>query len=401
MNIITETRGNIENWLSRKQRKTYKRMKTDNYRGYLYQVTLPDPKITATVVLRLTDLNMLVLELYSGIRVLNPVLMAPVALYCQQRVKTRFGDVEAEPISGCITYRVETTFRERAVGEATLELYEEEAIRTICAHYQNLKALAEGKLLALEEPVKIAPPADKKEAKKMDKTEAIEAIRTYLESQNHNIKAEKLHMEGDPEGFLCEIRVRSKHFMVNYEISDCGILTLTGRCGTTQIPVKKEYQYAVAEYLNRQNASNLYGNFCMGTEDTGWFYRIDTSLLEEPASERIISNMERILIHSMMECASTVDRLAAGLLISDERSEKELLQHFATMANDFRSDVLGGFPFGEDAEDDEIMETDPDNDWEEEEAKGNDTEDDNLVDDVTMDDWLRQIGLEDPAPEAG
>ena len=132
MNIIAETRENIENWLERKQRKAYKRMKGDNYQAYVYQLTLPDPNMDCAAVIHLTDLNMLVFEMYSGIRVLDPVLMAPVALYCQQRVKTGFGDVIAEELSGCITYRAETVFRENAVSEETLELYEEEAIRTIC-----------------------------------------------------------------------------------------------------------------------------------------------------------------------------------------------------------------------------------------------------------------------------
>lgn len=45
MNIIAETRENIENWLGRKQGKAYKRMKGDNYQGYVYQLTLPDPNM--------------------------------------------------------------------------------------------------------------------------------------------------------------------------------------------------------------------------------------------------------------------------------------------------------------------------------------------------------------------
>lgn len=52
-------------------------MKGDNYQGYVYQLTLPDPNMDCAAVIRLTDLNMLVFEMYSGIRVLDPVLMAP------------------------------------------------------------------------------------------------------------------------------------------------------------------------------------------------------------------------------------------------------------------------------------------------------------------------------------
>lgn len=64
MNIIAETRTNIENWLGRKQKKAYKRMKGDNYHSYVYQLALPDTNTVCTEVFRLTDLNMLVFELY-------------------------------------------------------------------------------------------------------------------------------------------------------------------------------------------------------------------------------------------------------------------------------------------------------------------------------------------------
>ena len=59
MNIITETRKNMENWFGRKQRKAYRRMQGDNYRGYVYQLTLPDTDMECTAIIRLTDLNML------------------------------------------------------------------------------------------------------------------------------------------------------------------------------------------------------------------------------------------------------------------------------------------------------------------------------------------------------
>ena len=390
MNIITETRENMENWFGRKQRKAYRRMQGDNYRGYVYQLTLPDTGMECTAVIRLTDLNMLVYELYSGIRVQDPILMAPVALYCQQ-VKTRFGGMEAEDQSGCIMYCAETVFRESAVSEETLELYEEEAIRTIRSHYENLKALALGKFLSLEEPVEIAYAREKK----VDQAAAAAAIRTYLESEDHNIRAENLNAE-DTNKFVCEIRVGGKHLMVNYSVSDCGILTLTGYYGTAQMPVKKEYRYAVAEYLNRQNSGNLYGMLRVGTENTGWSCSITTSLLDEPVSERVISNMERILIKNMMECATAVERLSAGLLPSDGSQERDLRKHLEMLSGNLLGNVLGNLPFGDDTDDEEeICEAGPDVNAEDNDAKDNDAEDD-----VTMDDWLKQLALPDSTPEA-
>lgn len=387
MNIITKTRENIENWFGRKQRNAYRRMQGDNYRGYVYQLTMPDTGMECTAVLRLTDLNMLVYVLYSGIRVLDPVLMAPVALYCQQRVKTRFGGMEAEELSGCIMYCAETVFRESAVSEETLELYEEEAIRTICTHYENLKALASGRFLSLEEPVEIPYATEKK----VDQAAAVAAIRTYLESEDHNIRAENLNAD-NPNKFLCEIRVGGKHLMVNYAVSDCGILTLTGYYGTAQMPVKKEYRYAVAEYLNRQNSSNLYGMLRVGTENAGWSCSISTSLLDEPASERVISNMERILMENMTDCATTVERLSAGLLPSDGSQERDLKKHLEMLSSNLLGNVLGNLPFGDDTDDEEkICEVSPDND----------AEDSGAEDDVTMDDWLKQLALPEPTPEAG
>lgn len=387
MNIITETRENIENWFGRKQRNAYRRMQGDNYRGYVYQLTLPDTDMECTAVIRLTDLNMLVYVLYSGIRVLDSVLMAPVALYCQQRVQTRFGGMEAEELSGCIMYCAETVFRESAVSEETLELYEEEAIRTICAHYENLKALALGRFLSLEEPVEIPYAAEKK----VDQAAAAAAIRTYLESEDHNIRAENLNAD-NPNKFLCEIRVGGKHLMVNYAVSDCGILTLTGYYGTSQMPVKKEYRYAVAEYLNRQNSSNLYGILRVGTENAGWSCSISTSLLDEPASERVISNMERILMENMTDCATAVERLSAGLLPSDGSQERDLRKHLEMLSSNLLGNVLGNLPFGDDSDDEEkICEVSPDNE----------AEDSGAEDDVTMDDWLKQLALPEPTPEAG
>ena len=375
MNIIAQTRENIENWFGRKQRKAYRRMQGDNYRGYVYQLTLPDTDMECTAVIRLTDLNMLVYVLYSGIRVLDPVLMAPVALYCQQRVKTRFGGMEAEELSGCIMYCAETVFRESAVSEETLELYEEEAIRTICTHYENLKALASGRFLSLEEPVEIPYAAEKK----VDQAAAA-AIRTYLESEDHNIRAENLNAD-NANKFLCEIRVGGKHLMVNYAVSDCGILTLTGYYGTSQMPVKKEYRYAVAEYLNRQNSSNLYGMLRVGTENAGWSCSISTSLLDEPASERVISNMERILMENMTDCATAVERLSAGLLPSDGSQERDLRKHLEMLSGNLLGNVLGNLPFGDDTDDEEEL--------------------CDIEDDVTMDDWLKQHTIPDPTPEAG
>lgn len=396
MNIITETRENIENWFAGKQRKAYRRMQGDNYRGYVYQLTLPDTDRECTAVIRLTDLNMLVYELYSGIRVLDPVLMAPVALYCQQRVKTGFGGMEAEELSGCITYCAETVFRERAVSEETLELYEEEAIRTICTHYENLKALASGRFLSLEEPVETAYAAEKK----VNAEAATAAIRTYLESENHNIRAENLNAD-DANKFLCEIRVGGKHLMVNYAVSDCGILTLTGYYGTSQMPVKKEYRYAVAEYLNRQNSTNLYGMLRVGTENGGWSCSISTSLLDEPASERVISNMERILMENMTDCATAVERLSAGLLPSDGSQERELKKQMEMLSSKLLGNVLGNLPFGDDTDDEEkICEVSPDNDADDNDANANDTNVNDTEDDVTMDDWLKQHALPDPTPEA-
>ena len=390
MNIITETRENMENWFGRKQRKAYRRMQGDNYRGYVYQLTLPDTDMECTAVIRLTDLNMLVYVLYSGIRVLDPVLMAPVALYCQQRVKTRFGGMEAEDQSGCIMYCAETVFRESAVSEETLELYEEEAIRTICTHYENLKALASGRFLSLEEPVEIPYAAEKK----VDQAAAA-AIRTYLESENHNIRAENLNKE-DANKFACEIRVGGKHLMVNYAVSDCGILTLTGYYGTSQMPVKKEYRYAVAEYLNRQNSTNLYGMLRVGTENGGWSCSISTSLLDEPASERVISNMERILMENMTDCATAVERLSAGLLPSDGSQERDLRKHLEMLSGKLLGNVLGDLPFGDDSDgEEEICEAGPETHVEDNDANDNDAEDD-----FTMDDWLKQLALPDPAPEA-
>ncbi len=391
MNIITETRENIENWFGRKQRKAYRRMQGDNYRGYVYQLTLPDTDMECTAVIRLTDLNMLVYVLYSGIRVLDPVLMAPVALYCQQRVKTGFGGMEAEDQSGCIMYCAETVFRESAVSEETLELYEEEAIRTIRSHYENLKALALGKFLSLEEPVEIAYAREKK----VDQAAAAAAIRTYLESEDHNIRAENLNAE-DANKFLCEIRVGGKHLMVNYLVSDCGILTLTGYYGTAQMPVKKEYRYAVAEYLNRQNSTNLYGILRVGTENAGWSCSISTSLLDEPASERVISIMERILMENMTDCATAVERLSAGLLPSDGSQERDLRKHLEMLSGKLLGNVLGDLPFGDDSDgEEEICEAGPETRVEDNDANDNDAEDD-----VTMDDWLKQIALPDPTPEA-
>ena len=387
MNIITETRENIENWFGRKQRNAYRRMQGDNYRGYVYQLTLPDTDMECTAVIRLTDLNMLVYVLYSGIRVLDPVLMAPVALYCQQRVQTRFGGMEAEELSGCIMYCAETVFRESAVSEETLELYEEEAIRTICAHYENLKALASGRFLSLEEPVEISYAAEKK----VDQAVAAAAIRTYLESEDHNIRAENVNAD-NANKFLCEIRVGGKHLMVNYTVSDCGILTLTGYYGTSQMPVKKEYRYAVAEYLNRQNSTNLYGILRVGTENAGWSCSISTSLLDEPASERVISNMERILMENMTDCATAVERLSAGLLPSDGSQERDLRKHLEMLSSNLLGNVLGNLPFGDDTDDEEkICEVSPDNE----------AEDSGAEDDVTMDDWLKQLALPEPTPEAG
>ena len=392
MNIITETRENIENWFGRKQRKAYRRMQGDNYRGYVYQLTLPDTDMECTAVIRLTDLNMLVYVLYSGIRVLDPVLMASVALYCQQRVKTGFGGMEAEELSGCIMYCAETVFRESAVSEDTLELYEEEAIRTIHTHYENLKALASGRFLSLEEPVEVAYTTEKK----VNTEAATAAIRTYLESENHNIRAENLNAE-DTNKFVCEIRVGGKHLMVNYSVSDCGILTLTGYYGTAQMPVKKEYRYAVAEYLNRQNSGNLYGMLRVGTENTGWSCSITTSLLDEPVSERVISNMERILMENMTDCATAVERLSAGLLPSDGSQERDLRKHLEMLSSKLLGNVLGNLPFGDDTDDEEeICEAGPDVNAEDNDAKDNDAEDD-----VTMDDWLKQLALPDPTPEAG
>lgn len=58
MNIIAEIRSNIENWMNRKQRKVYKRMKRDNYWDYVYQLTLPDTNMVCTAVISLLRISL-------------------------------------------------------------------------------------------------------------------------------------------------------------------------------------------------------------------------------------------------------------------------------------------------------------------------------------------------------
>ena len=65
------------------------------------------------------------------------------------------------------------------------------------------------------------------------------------------------------------------------------------------------------------------------------------------------------------------------------------------LSSNLLGNVLGNLPFGDDT-DDEKETIGEDIDIEDNDANDNDTEDD-----VTMDDWLKQLALPEPTPEAG
>ena len=96
-----------------------------------------------------------------------------------------------------------------------------------------------------------------------------------------------------------------------------------------------------------------------------------------------------------MDCATVTDRLSAGLLVSDGRQGRDLKQHLEMLSSKLLGNVLGNLPFGDDTDDEEEI-TEEDIGVEDNDANDNGTEDD-----VTMDDWLKQLVLSDPTPEAG
>lgn len=210
-----------------------------------------------------------------------------------------------------------------------MELFQEEAIKVLRMHYDNLKNLAHGKLLSVKwnERISQGPICEKK--CKFDKETVLDNIRDYLSNRsNHNSICENLDKE-DNVHFYCQVLTSTDSYRVEFLIDAAGIFTVRGSYGENEFIVPKAYEYAIANYLNAKNAKHKYGTLYLGDADKGigFHCKIHTLLLDGPIGDKTIEFLEQILLNILSDSIEKVEMFGMGILPRNKReSEKELLE---------------------------------------------------------------------------
>ena len=152
-----------------------------------------------------------------------------------------------------------------------MNVYEKEIIRVFRLHYENLSNLASGKLLSVKN---LKNAEQKNTVSKKKERKYMNYIRSYLcNFANHNAVCEKLDENGKTD-FYCQIMAGEEAYRMAFEISEEGILVLTGSYGENAFVVPEAYRYAVADYLNKENTKHKYCSMFVGTEETGVYCRM-------------------------------------------------------------------------------------------------------------------------------
>lgn len=312
-----ETKDVIREFLKKNGRCGYEKLQGSSYQGFLYERKVKETNRTITFDIKLPDEGAMVFEAASEIHVLQKSYLHAIKRYCQERIKVNYGAVNVSGDS--VQFHIEDFIVDNPISIQTLEAYETEAIRVLELHYENLSNLANGKVLSIM-PVK---GLSKEIKEKTDRfVESIDSIRDYLSNRSYyNAICEKVD-ESNNTAFYCQVLSPSESFRLSFNISNDGILVLKGTYGENAFVVPEAYRYAVADYLNDENANNKYGALSIGSDDEGVSYNICTSLLDGVIGDRTIQYMEGLLFANLISSFESIETIGNGFILKDERIAK-------------------------------------------------------------------------------
>lgn len=318
----------IRRWIQKNGREGYEKI-FGGYEGFFYRKTLQNSNCTINVNILLPFENTLIFEAALGIHVSNAAHLPAVKLYCQE-IKTYFGAVNVDADNHNVQFHVESSLMDNPVSEETLSVFEKEAIRIFELHTENLSNLAIGKLLSTN----IIKDHRKRSGKKRNTFDAsINVIHDYLINKSGYNSVGKRLDENDETIFYCQAMTEEETFRISYRVVDEGILIIKGEYGENAFVVPGPYRYAVAGYLNDENAKHKYTSFSIGDATQGVSSSVCVSLLDGTIGIGSIEFFEQILLRTLSSSIETIEMLGAGLVPkenADSNEIKELAKRFAS-----------------------------------------------------------------------
>ena len=334
-----ETKDVIREFLKKNGRCGYEKLQGSSYQGFLYERKIKETNRTITFDIRLPDEGSMVFEAASEIHVLQKSHLPAIKRYCQERIKVNYGAVNVNGDS--VQFHIEDFIVDNPISIQTLEAYETEAIRVLELHYENLSNLANGKVLSIM-PVKGLGKEIKD--KKNRFVESIDSIRDYLSNRSsYNAICEKID-ENNNTVFYCQVMAPNESFRLSFNISNDGILILKGTYGENAFVVPEAYRYAVADYINDENAKHKYGALSIGSDDEGVSFNICTSLLDGVIRDRTIKYMEGILLQNLSSSFESIETIGNGFILKDEKKNERMANLAKLLSEDKEAKDLLGIP---------------------------------------------------------
>lgn len=314
-----KTKAIIREFIQHDGRCGYEKMIGSSYQGFMYEKKVDDSERGITFDLRLPDEGTMIFEAAPGIHVSSKDYQPTVKRYCQENIALNYGAVNVD--GDDVQFHIENCLMDNPVTEETLEKYEAEAIRVLELHRDNLCNLAAGRFLSC------VPVIEKKiqnANKKFNYESSINSIREFLSNRSgHNAVCEKVD-ENDNTMFYCQVMTGDESFRLSFVLSEDGILILKGFYGENAFVVPEPYSYAVAEYLNDENAKHKYAALSMGMNGEGVSCSICTSLLDGTIGDKTIEFMEHIVLKTLRDSIVKIEKLGAGFFVKEEKEDDEM-----------------------------------------------------------------------------
>ena len=297
----------------------YEKMLSSSYQGFMYEKKLGDSKRVITFDLRLPDEGTLIFEAAPGIHVSSKDYLPTVKRYCQENITLNYGAVNVD--GDDVQFHIENCLMDNPVSEETLKKYEAEAIRVLELHRDNLCNMALGRFLSCV-PVKENKRSNSN--KDLNYENSINSLREFLTNRsNHNAVCEKVD-ENNNVAFYCQVMTGDESFRLSFILSSDGVLILKGFYGENAFVVPEPYRYAVAEYLNDENARHKYAALLLGSNGEGVSCNICTSLLDGTIGDKTIEFMELIMLKTLSDSIVKIEKIGAGFFVKEDKEDDEM-----------------------------------------------------------------------------
>lgn len=336
-----KTKEIIREFIKSDERCGYEKMQGSSYQGFMYEKKVDESERVMAFDLRLPDEGTLILEAAPGIHVSSKDYLPTVKRYCQENIALNYGAVNVD--GDDLQFHIENCLMDNPISKETLEMYEAEAIRVLELHRENLCNLAAGRFLSCASVIENKRVNSNK---KVFYGDSIKSIRDFLSNRsNHNAVCEKVD-ENNNTAFYCQVLTGDESFRLSFILTPDGILVLKGFYGENAFVVPEPYRYAVAEYLNDENARHKYAALSLGANGEGVSCNICTSLLDGIIEDKTIEFMEHIVLKTLSDSIDKIEKLGAGFFVKVDKDDDEmekLAKMFAEseMGKDFMSALDG------------------------------------------------------------